>query len=217
MMDKNSFKVGVLAYGSLIDDPGTELTPLIVDRILCETPFKVEFARLSASRDNAPTLIPVLEGGKLIKAQILVLNETVTIESARSMVWRRERHITDVSQNYSRPQNTGVNTILVEEIHDFHGIECVLYTSIGKNIDQPITPELLAEHAIASIRGNAGAYGLDGVRYLLAAKKNGIVTGMSEEYEHEILRRTDAKCLKEAIQTLDLQRNSRGAILIGML
>jgi hypothetical protein len=181
--------------------------PLIVDRIPCETPFKVEFARVSASRNNAPTLIPVQEGGKMIKAQILVLNEAVTLESAKSIVWRRERHIADASQNYSRPQNPGVNTVLVEEIHDFYGIQCVLYTSIGKNIDQPITPELLAEYAIASIRGDVGAKGLDGIRYLLAAKKNGIITGMSEEYENEILRRTEVKSLKEAIQHLGSKRD----------
>ncbi len=203
--------LGILAYGSLIDNPGNELAPLIIDRIPCETPFKVEFARVSASRNNAPTLIPVEEGGKFIKAQILVLNEVVKIETARSMLWRRERHITDYSQNYSRPQNSGANTVLVEEIHDFRGIQRVLYTSIGKNIDQPITPELLAEYAIGSIRADAGAKGLDGIRYLLAAKTNGIITGLSEEYENEILSITKAKCLKEAIQTLDLQRNTKGS------
>lgn len=207
MTEKRTF--GILAYGSLIDDPGKELKPLIIKRIPCETPFKVEFARVSASRNNAPTLIPVQEGGKFIKAQILVLNEVVKIETARSMLWRRERHITDVSQNYSRPQNPGVNTVLVEEIQDFHSIQCVLYTSIGKNIDQPIAPELLAEYAIASIRADVGAKGLDGIRYLLAAKKNGIITKLSEEYENEILRITETKSLKEAIQLLDLIRDDK--------
>lgn len=206
---KEVHTLGILAYGSLIDNPGDELCPLIVKRINCETPFKVEFARISVSRNNAPTLIPVQEGGKLIKAQILVLNEVVTIESARSMLWRRERHTADVSQNYSRPQNLGVNTVLVEEIHNFHDIQCVLYTSIGKNIHQPITPELLAEYAIASISADAGSKGLDGIRYLFAAKKNGIITGMSEEYEKEILKRTEVKSLKEAIQLLDLMRDDK--------
>lgn len=123
------------------------------------------------------------------------------------MLWRRERHITDGSRNYLRPKNSGVNTVLVEEIHDLHGIHHVLYTSIAKNIDQPITPELLAEYAIASILADAGAKELDGVRYLLAAKKNGIITGLSEAYENEILKRTDAKSLKEAILQLDSKRN----------
>ncbi|PZR11255.1 MAG: hypothetical protein DI539_20820 [Flavobacterium psychrophilum] len=204
-MNRNSLKVGILAYGSLIDNPGIELGPLVVDRISCETPFKVEFARISASRDNAPTLIPVLEGGKFIKAQILVLNEGVAIESARSMLWRRERHIVNVSKNYSRPRNPGVNTVLVEEIHDFHGIPNVLYTSIGKNIEQPITPKLLAEYAIASIRAGAGAKGLDGIRYLLAAKRNGIITAHSVAYENVILKMTKSTSLEEAI--LNIRKN----------
>lgn len=210
-MDKNSFKVGILAYGSLIDNPGIELGPLIVDRIPCETPFKVEFARVSASRNNAPTLIPVQEGGKFIKAQILVLNEVVKIEAARSMLWRRERHVTDVSQNYSRPQNPGVNTVLVEEIHDFHNIECVIYTSIGKNIEREITPQLLADYAIASIGANAGAMEKDGIRYLFAAKKNGIITEFSEAYENEIIKRTNTRSLREAIQKLDSKRDGEGS------
>lgn len=204
---KKIHKLGILAYGSLIDNPGDELNPLIETRILCETPFKVEFARISASRNNAPTLVPVQEGGKKIKAQILVLNDVTTIENVRSILWRRERHITDIFRNYSRPDNPGVNTVLIEEITDFHDVKCVLYTSIGKNIDQP-TPKLLAEYAITSIRAEAGANALDGIRYLLAAKKNGIITGLSEEYENEILRITNVKSLKEAIEVLDRQREA---------
>jgi hypothetical protein len=209
--------LGILAYGSLIDDPGIELAPLIIDRIPCETPFKVEFARISVSRNNAPTLIPVQEGGKFIKAQILVLNEVVKIETARSMLWRRERHITDVSQNYLRPKKSGVNTVLVEEIQDFCGIQSVLYTSIGRNIDQPVTPKVLADYAIASILSGAGAQELDGVRYLLAAKKNEIITGLSEEYEDEILKATKTESLADAIQTLDSQRRDKEIFTVDFL
>jgi len=53
-----------LAYGSLIDDPGSEIQPVIARLIEgVETPFKVEFARSSEKRDGAPTLVPVKEGG----------------------------------------------------------------------------------------------------------------------------------------------------------
>jgi hypothetical protein len=52
-------KIGILAYGSLIDNAGEEIAPLIVERIECFTPFKIEFARLSSTRSNAPTLVPV--------------------------------------------------------------------------------------------------------------------------------------------------------------
>jgi hypothetical protein len=203
----NKYKLGILAYGSLIDNPGIELQPLIIDRILCDTPFKVEYARVSNTRDNAPTLIPVSEGGRTIKAQILVLSEAVTTEQAKSMLWRRERHITNVTRKYTRPNNPGINAVLIEQLHHFNNVELVLYTSIGKNIEGKVTPLLLADYAIASIGANAGAMEKDGIRYLLAAKKNGIITEFSEEYENEILKKTNTRSLKETIQQLDSKRN----------
>jgi len=50
--------IGILAYGSLIIDPGPEIGPLIVRRITTVTPFVVEYARLSRTRGGAPTLVP---------------------------------------------------------------------------------------------------------------------------------------------------------------
>lgn len=83
--------VGILAYGSLINEPGIELEQLIVNRINCETPFEVEFARLSKTRGNAPTLIPVKEGeGSKVPAQILVLKEGTALKEAHDILWRRE-------------------------------------------------------------------------------------------------------------------------------
>ena len=53
-------KIGILAYGSLIDDPGIEIEPLIKKRIKnIQTPFKIEIARKSTTRGDGPTLIPV--------------------------------------------------------------------------------------------------------------------------------------------------------------
>lgn len=202
------YKIGILAYGSLIDDPGIELMPLIIDRINCDTPFNVEFARVSKSRDYAPTLIPVLEGGSPIRAQVLVLKETVSLEDASSMLWRRERHIVDTSQSYSRPQNPNSNTVLVEEIIEFCGIERVIYTSLRNNIEDEVTPELLANFALESISKDAGAKHKDGVRYLFNAKKNNIVTPLSEDYEREILKITNTTSLEEAIQFLDKKREN---------
>lgn len=46
-------RIGILAYGSLIEDPGKELKPLIIERIPnVKTPFSVEFARSSSSRES---------------------------------------------------------------------------------------------------------------------------------------------------------------------
>ena len=51
-------RIGILAYGSLIDEPGLEIEQLIIHRINCLTPFKVEYARKSGTRGDGPTLIP---------------------------------------------------------------------------------------------------------------------------------------------------------------
>ncbi len=69
MTDKINYEFGILAFGSLIDDPGQEILDVENCRIDCETPFNVEFARKSGkTRSYAPTLIPVEQGGKKVKA-----------------------------------------------------------------------------------------------------------------------------------------------------
>jgi hypothetical protein len=64
--------VGILAYGSLIGDPGAEIEPHITRRISCRSPFKVEFARTSRTRKGGPTLVPYKDGSE-VAAQILVV------------------------------------------------------------------------------------------------------------------------------------------------
>ena len=55
--------VGILAFGSMAGEPGAELAGAVTRRIAVQTPFAVEFARSSRTRDGAPTLVPVREGG----------------------------------------------------------------------------------------------------------------------------------------------------------
>jgi len=63
----SNYRIGILAFGSLLDDPGAEISRLIERRIEpVTTPFKVEFARASISRDGAPTLVPVDQGGAAV-------------------------------------------------------------------------------------------------------------------------------------------------------
>jgi hypothetical protein len=65
--------IGILAYGSLIADPGSEIGPLIARRIQTVTPFSVEYARLSGkTRGGAPTVVPHAAGCP-VKAEVLVL------------------------------------------------------------------------------------------------------------------------------------------------
>ncbi|ATP55541.1 hypothetical protein CPT03_03220 [Pedobacter ginsengisoli] len=197
--------LGILAYGSLIDDPGNELKKMIVDRIPCVTPFNVEFGRISSTRDNAPTLIPVEKGGAAVNAVILVLNNDVNIDLAKSMLWRREIRSTDLARKYKEPKKPGPNTVVVKVLIEFHGVREVVYTSIASNIGN-VHPNILAGHAVESILAEAGEDKKDGIRYLLKAKNNGIVTGVSAEYEAEILRQTNTRSLEEAIEQLDQLR-----------
>lgn len=199
-------KIGILAYGSLIDEPGEDIGMLIIDRIPCTTPFRVEFARLSKTRDGAPTLVPVEVGGGYVSAMILVLNSEVTSEEVKSMLYRRETRSTDRTKKYEEPKKPGLNSVIVKTIREFHGVKEVIYTSIGSNISD-LDPNILADYAIESILNQAGEQKKDGVRYLLNAKNNGILTALSQEYEAEILNRTSTTSLGDAIDKLDQMRS----------
>lgn len=200
------YKIGILAYGSLIDNPGKEIKPIIIDRINCKTPFKVEFARTSNSRSGAPTLIPY-ETGNEVKAVILVLENSTDLAHAKSILWRRERHNFD-DKKYVEVITPTNNQVVVKYIRDFENVETVIYTSIGKNIDGKITAEKLSQLAIESILSKAGENKKDGIRYLYESKNNSIVTKLSQEYEQAILDKTETKTLEEAINKLDLQRKN---------
>jgi cation transport regulator ChaC len=202
----NIKKIGILAYGSLIDNPGNEIQPLIVAKISCSTPFKVEYARKSRTRGFAPTLIPTENIGKEVNAVILVLDDDTKMDYAESILWRRETDNINSHKKYVEPDRLTVNTVLIKAIKDFCDIETVLYTSIGKNIDGKINPEILCDLAIESIQAEAGKNRKDGIRYLLNNKRNGIETEFSEQYEKLILSKTETKSLEEAITKMDLAR-----------
>ncbi len=68
----------------------------------------------------------------------------------------------------------------------------------------PRLPELsgsaLAARAIASV--TTAESGKDGISYLIAAKKNGLVTPLSPDYEREILRQTGTENLEAALRSI---------------
>lgn len=204
---QRSKAVGILAYGSLINDPGDEINPFITERISCITPFNVEYSRKSKSRDYAPTLIPVGIGGAAVNAVILVLNDSISLEEAENMLWRRETRETDTSKKYKKKLNPGKNSVQVKILENFQTIDKVIYTSIASNLDFNL-PSILADLAIQSILSSAGNAGTDGIRYLLNAKANGITTPFSAEYENNILEHTKTTTLEAAIHKLDSQRIS---------
>ena len=192
-------KLGILAFGSLITSPGPEIASVTVGRIEdVPTPFNVEFARKSKTRGNAPTLIPVDSGGAQVSAQILVLRESITLEAAQDMLWRRETRQIG-RQKYHRPKVIGRDHVTVETVHNLSGVKTVFYTKIGQNIDQ-LSAGNLAELAIRSVRD--APRGKDGITYLLDAMKSGIETPLTRDYQSEIIRRTGTKTLMHALNEL---------------
>lgn len=189
--------VGILAYGSLIEDPGIEISPLIIERRTeVETPFRIEFARSSSSRSDAPTVIPVTNGGSHVKATILVLQASVTLQEAEDLLWRRETRNERSEKHYPRPSKPALNSVIVDRLEHFNGI--VIYTSLGANIPD-LSPTRLAELAVASARADAGKDSKDGISYLISLKRQGISTPLMPDYESEILRLSNADSLEAAL------------------
>lgn len=203
-MKFKKYKLGIIAYGSLIDEPGEELEAQITQHVKCETPFKIEYARLSKTRGMAPTLIPVSEGGSTVNAVILALKDDLAEADAKSILWRRETR--RKNKTYEIPNPVTANSILVESVDNFNGFEKVLYTRIGSNIEEEITPEVLANYAINSILTQAGIDKKDGLRYLSTAINNGIITPLTNDYVAKILEIIPANSLDSAIAKLDIQR-----------
>src|SRR5437879_3953752 len=109
--------VGILAYGSLQDNPGREIemaTCRVIDNI--RTPFRVEFARKSRRRGGAPTLVPVTEGGGVVKARILVLRGEVSEHEAMDMLWRRETDKVDTKRRYTARPKIGRDAVVIRRI-----------------------------------------------------------------------------------------------------
>ena len=188
--------VGILAYGSLIGEPGAEIESVILRRIDCRTPFKVEFARTSKTREGGPTLVPY-DSGTEVAAKILVVD--LPLLEATNCLYRREIHKVGNRDVYDASRKVTLNRVTIQTLQDFEGVDKVLYTSIGPNIEG-LTATKLAELAIASAR--ALNNGKDGISYLIHAKMAGIKTLLSDEYEVEIKRLTGTASLKEALTEL---------------
>jgi hypothetical protein len=189
-------KIGILAFGSLSVDPGDEILPKIVMRIKTQTPFPVEYGRLSQTRGGAPTLVPHPKGAP-VAAQALVLDDSVSIDEARNMLWRRERRRTGSGETYV--EGTSPNSVLVRTFTDHSCVETVHYIDFhpsGK-IGHPSAVEL-AQLAIESVK--KAEAGKDGISYLMRAIASGIDTPLTKSYVAEIQRITRTNSLPEALK-----------------
>ena len=192
---------GILAYGSLIDDPGEELQKVIVDRMNATTPFNVEFARMSSGRKGAPTLVPVESGGAPVDCQILMLDAKVDVNAAKDMLWRRETRTTDRYERYMEPTDPTPNQVLIKSTSGISGVGLVLYVDFppGGKIKCPTAHDLGAR-AIESARRLANDS--DGITYLNSAIQSGIQTPLTNAYRDEILHETGAADLLAAREML---------------
>lgn len=186
----SSMAVGILAFGSIAEEPGAELAAAVARRIEVQTPFAVEFARSSHTRDGAPTLVPVSKGGARVPASVLVFDEPVTVADARAMLYRRE-----TGRLHEKGAGSGVTWIA--ELAGFAGTNTCLYTALQANI-HPLTVEKLAELALRSAAASAGAERRDGISYLQQQKRRGLVTPLMPAYEQALLTCTGADDLADA-------------------
>ena len=186
-------EVGILGYGSLIGNPGSEIAPAIVKRINCRTPFKVEYARTSESRGGAPTLVPYDHGAEVV-AQIMIVD--LPVSEATHRLYRREIDKVGSARLYDSSKEATPNRVVIETLRDFERVGTVLYTSIGANIEG-LSPSKLATLAIESAR--ALNNGRDGISYLINMKDAGVRTPLSDGYEAEIIRIAGATSLEDAL------------------
>ena len=191
--------IGILAYGSLIEDPGKEINPIIRERKDgITTPFSIEFARSSSTRDGAPTVVPVASGGNPVNATILVLEPGISPDEAEDLLWRRETRKECSDKHYTRPSAPTPNKVIVERLRDFAEVDIVIYTKLGENITNP-TAEKLADLAIDSAKAQAGRDGKDGISYLISVKRQGISTPLMPAYETAVLQKTSTSNLEDAL------------------
>lgn len=219
-----SHHLAVLAYGSLLADPGAELVPVIVDRRPVQTPFAVEYARCSSSRAGAPTLVKMEEPGigAPVQAQLLLLHDDATVEAARHMLYRREtnrvgeKSVTYDDERQRKRRNAGKDAIVIETLWDFEGVRAVLYADLLPSddslLDDAISPEdkanKLACLARQSVTRETFCSQRDGIRYLADAIRHGIQTPLTDLYRCAVLRLADdAPNLEEARLRIAGQRD----------
>lgn len=214
----SKYTYGILAYGSLLADPGEEIAAVTEGRIRVTTPFPVECARSSNCRTGAPTLVPVPEGcGAPVQAQILLIRPDIQYDVVVGMLYRREINRvgeTDVVYNEARQQEKG-DPVLVKTVRDLAGVPYVFYTWLAPKLDVILgadwtdaeKAETLATLAIDSVNRKTFCSRRDGIRYLADAIRYGVQTPLTDLYKCAVLRLAgDAPNLKEARRRIARQK-----------
>lgn len=193
---KVKLRIGILAYGSLITDPGEELERVTIATTRdVLTPFAVEYARSSRGREGAPTLVPVVSGGARVKAWIYEVD--ANLKTSCDILYRREIDAIGSGKSYSEPEPGDLKRVAIARHIGLGGLDVVLSTKLAQTI-MPLTAERLADLAIDSARKLNN--GRDGISYLMNATRNGIETPLSAAYAKEVIRRLGVADLAEAVE-----------------
>lgn len=194
---------GILAFGSLLANAGNDLRNItVLDEREVLTPFAVEYARRSLCRAKAPTLVAVpSDVGEPVKGKILVLNADTEVQRAKDALFRRELHKEkDTTVVYvDSMQRSKNDALVIETLVHFYGLGEVYYASLKPNFSEILDPDLtqaekadlLAQAAIDSVTEKTFKTGMDGIRYLENAIRNGIQTPLTDPYRDAILRFAD--------------------------
>lgn len=170
--------LAILAYGSLLHDPGA-LGPLVTGSVPCRTPFLVEYGRASLRWNGGPVLVPHPRGGP-VDGRLLLLAGHVELGVAVELLAEREGL-------------DGARGVVQVEMP---GERLVIAASLPRNLPLPdMAPETLARRALASVRADGRR---NGVAYLAAALRSGVVTPRSIAYRDAILAATGSPTLEEA-------------------
>jgi uracil permease len=211
-----SYPLGILVYGSMMGDPGKEITRHVQTSIPAITPFAVEYARKSKNRSNAPVLVPVKKDGTKVKAQILVLNPNISEQKACDLLYRRAINFVDepsiVYTDKDKHENSGLD---IQCIENFKNVDRVLYTAFTPNIENIVKSDIspdqkakeLAYLAIESLNQDTFCMQRDGIQCLIEDFRAGIKTPLSEFYTREIINRASASTLNEARMLIAKQKN----------
>jgi hypothetical protein len=194
---------GILAFGSLFSRPGNKIKS-ITDRIEANirTPFRVEYARRSKTRSDAPTLVVVPEGlGSQVNSAIYVLKEDADAKTAKDILFRRELHQEgDKAKTYDEAvQHAKKDALIIETLLHFYGLGEVYYIGFKPNfpeildtsLSQEQKAQLLVQAAIDSLTKETFRKALDGIRYLHDSVQAGIITPLTEPYRQALLQRAD--------------------------
>ena len=174
--------LAIFAYCSLLSDPGEKMLPHVIARIVCPSPWPIEYARRAKLRGDGPTLVLHKTGG-IVQGQLLVLDILKSaLDELTEWLWERE----------GKPPWDRLKQMACG------GFGCVLYCDLEATLsDYKINPEKLAQCAIESVHRSPGR---NAIRYLAENIEQGIVTPLTYAYRDAILRRTGGAALTDAEQ-----------------